>query len=90
MTKKLTSRVLAAREHLLGGGLLTRLEALVLFGVPDLTKIISDLRREGFIMQSRSTPYATVLTRVNKHAVLTPPANLPVNEIVLTEYWVSR
>lgn len=89
MTAK-TSRILAAREHLLGGALLTRLEALVLFGVPDLTKIISDLRREGFVVQSRSVPYASVITRVNKHAVLQPPANLPIKEIVLREYWVSR
>jgi hypothetical protein len=89
MTVK-TSRVLAAREHLLGGNLLTRLEALVLFGVPDLTKIISDLRREGFVVKSRSVPYATVLARVNQHAVLQPPPNLPVKEIVLTEYWVNR
>ena len=90
MKTKVTSRVLAAREHLLDGQLLTRLEALILFGVPDLTKIISDLRKEGFVVMSRSVPYATVLTRVNKHAVLQPPPNLPVKEIVLTEYWVNR
>lgn len=90
MSAKLTSRVLAAREHLLSGNLLTRLEAIVLFGVPDLTKIISDLRHEGYTVERRNVPYAAVLARVNKHAVLQPPPNLPVKEIVLTEYWVSR
>lgn len=90
MSGKGTSRVLAAREHLLAGNLLTRLEAIVLFGVPDLTKIISDLRRDGFVVEKRDVAYAAVLARVNKHAVLRPPPNLPIKEIVLTEYWVSR
>jgi len=90
MTKKLTSRVLAAREHLLEGNLLTRIEALILFGVPDLTKIISDLRKEGYVVKKREVPYLAVLTRVNRQAVLQPPANLPIKEIVLTEYWVNR
>ena len=90
MSGKLTSRVLAAREHLLSGNLLTRLEAIVLFGVPDLTKIISDLRREGYVVKRRTLPYAAALRRVNEAASLTPPPALPISDITLTEYWVSR
>jgi hypothetical protein len=37
----------AAREYLLEGNFITRLEAMVLFAVPDLTKIISDLRTKA-------------------------------------------
>lgn len=84
------SGVLAAREHLLSGQPMTRLEAIVLFGVPDLTKLISDLRRDGFIIETRQVAYAAAVARVNRHAVLKPPANLPVKEITLTDYWVSR
>lgn len=84
------SGILAAREHLLSGEPMTRLEAIVLFGVPDLTKIISDLRRDGFIVHTRQLPYLAAVTRVNRHAVLQPPANLPVKEIMLTDYWVSK
>ena len=84
------SGVLAAREHLLSGQPMTRLEAIVLFGVPDLTKPISDLRRDGFIIETRQVAYAAAVARVNRHAVLKPPANLPVKEITLTDYWVSR
>ncbi len=82
--------VLAAREHLLSGKPMTRLEAIILFGVPDLTKIISDLRREGCVIHTRSVPYVAAVMRVNQHAVLQPPANLPVKEIVLTDYRVGR
>jgi len=66
------------------------LEAIILFGVPDLTKLISDLRRDGYIIQTRQIAYAAAVTRVNRHAKLEPPANLPVKEISLTDYWISR
>src|SRR5690606_929334 len=82
--------VTAAREYLLSGKELTRLEAMVLFAVPDLTKIISDLRREGYEVKRRTLPYAAALRRVNEAASLTPPPALPISDITLTEYWVRR
>jgi hypothetical protein len=82
--------VLAVREHLAEGNPITNLEALTMFGVPGLTKIISDLRREGWVIKSRTVPYVAALARVNRVAKLTPPNNLPVREIRLTEYWVSK
>ncbi|WP_423141782.1 hypothetical protein ACOYW6_13310 [Parablastomonas sp. CN1-191] len=90
MTNNRHSGLLAAREHLLSGQPMTRLEAIILFGVPDLTKLISDLRRDGFIIEARQINYAAAVVRVNRHAVLQPPANLPVKEITLTDYWVSK
>ena len=81
--------VQAAREYLLGGNELTRLEAMVLFAVPDLTKIISDLRREGYEVMRQTLPYRAVLRRINQVATLAPPAALPVGDIFLTEYWVN-
>ena len=90
MTSLKHGLVAAAREHLLEGKSITRLEAMVLFGVPDLTKIISDMRRQGWIVHSRKIPYAAAMRRVNEYAVLQAPSNLPIKEIQLTEYWVSR
>jgi hypothetical protein len=82
--------VLAAREHLLEGKPITRLEAIVLYGVPDLTKLISDMRKNGWTVQSRRIPYAAAARRVNEYAVLQTPRNLPIKEIQLTEYWVTK
>jgi hypothetical protein len=82
--------VTAARDHLLEGSQLTRLEAIVLYGVPDLTKVISDLRRSGFNVVTESVAYAAALRRVNKNATLIPPAGLPTREIFLTQYRVVR
>ena len=81
---------LAAREHLVSGKPLTRLEALVLYGLSDLTKEISDMRKQGWIVKSRKVPFAMAVKRVNEYAVLKPPPNLPIREILLTEYWVSK
>jgi hypothetical protein len=90
MKKNRYGNILAMKEHLLSGNPITRLEAMVLFGIPDLTKPISVLRREGWIIKSRLLPFIAVVKRVNEHAVLQPPKNLPIREIQLTEYWLSK
>jgi len=82
--------VLAAKEHLLSGEPLTRLEAVVLFGLPDLTKLVSEMRRDGWVIKSRKVPYAKAVSRVNQYAELKPPKNLPVRDITFTEYWVNK
>jgi hypothetical protein len=80
----------AARDHLLAGNPLTRLEALILFGVSNLPELVYEMKKQQIRIEKRDVPYATAMVRVNKHAVLKPPANLPIREILLTEYWVSR
>lgn len=81
---------LAAREHLLSGQPLTRLEALVLFGLSNLPELVYEMRGQGFIIETKKVAYAAAMVRINKHAVLKPPANLPIREIQLTEYRVSK
>jgi hypothetical protein len=80
----------AAKDHLLSGQPLTRLEAIVLFGVANLPDLIKEMKREGWIIKSRLIPYAAAMVRINKFATLTPPNNLPIREIMMTEYSVSR
>jgi hypothetical protein len=81
---------LAVKEHLLGGKPITRLEALIFYGLSNLTDVISELRKSGWIIEKRSVPFAVAVKRVNEFAVLEPPKNLPIREIQLTEYWVSK
>jgi len=81
-----TSLALAIKEHLLEGNPITQLEGVCLFGVADITPTISDLRREGYKIDSKRVPYVRALRRINERATLSPPANLPVKEIMLTEY----
>lgn len=81
---------LALKEYLVAGNPITRLEAMVYFGVPNLTSNISKMRQEGWIVRSRKVNYMKVLLRINKVANLKPPGNLPINEIEMTEYWLEK
>lgn len=81
---------IAAKEHLLSGKPLTRLEAIILYGVSNLPDVVHELRRDKFIVKSRKVSYATAMVRTNVHAILKPPPNLPIREITFTEYWISK
>jgi hypothetical protein len=80
----------AAKDSLLGGRPLTRLEAMVLFGVANLPDVVKKMRREGWIVEQRFVPYAAAMKRINEHAVLKAPPNLPIREVMVTEYRVAR
>ena len=79
---------LAVKEHLHSGQPITRLEALVLYGVSNLPDVIGEMRKAGWTIESRTVPFAAAVKRVNEFAVLKPPENLPIREIQLTEYWL--
>tara|TARA_R110000868_G_scaffold33659_2_gene122018 strand:- start:2224 stop:2424 length:201 start_codon:yes stop_codon:yes gene_type:complete len=66
------------------------MEALVLFGLSNLPELVYEMRKQKFKVESKKVSYATAMVRINQHAVLKPPANLPIREIMFTEYWVSR
>jgi hypothetical protein len=81
---------LAAREHLASGQPLTRMEAIILYGVANLPDIVKELRRQGWIINSRPITYAAAMNRLRQYAELHPPKGLPIREIMFTEYWVSK
>jgi hypothetical protein len=80
----------AAKDTLLRGKPLTRLEAMVLFGIANLPALVTAMRREGWLIQQRLVPYAAAMKRINEHAVLKAPPNLPIREVMVTEYRVTR
>jgi hypothetical protein len=81
---------MAVKEHLLEGHPLTQLESITLFGLSLLSRTISRMRKDGWVIKSQRVPYAKALNRVNQFAQFTPPKNLPVRDVYLTEYWVQR
>jgi hypothetical protein len=76
----------AASDHLLSGHPITRIEALILFGVSNLPALITDLRRKGFTIKTRKVTYALTMRRINQVASLAAPKDLPIREITFTEY----
>lgn len=81
--------VTSAREYLLDGHPLTQVEALILFGAQDLTKLISNLRTEQYQVHRGTITFAAAIDRLRGHATLEPPIDLPVRAIRLTEYRVA-
>ena len=79
----------AVKDFLLTGKPLTSLEGGVLFGCTGLGRVVSRLRKAGFRIDTRKVSYALALRRINELAQLTPPADLPIREIFLTEYRVK-
>ena len=82
--------MIALKEYLLSDESITQIEALLIFGIQSLTRTITSLRRDGYIIKSQKISMITVLKRVNKYCVCQVPSNLPVKEIQVTEYWVSK
>lgn len=80
----------ACREYMLAGHRITNLEASLLFGVGNPNALISRMRKEGYVIKSETCTYAAILLRVNKYVQLTAPENLPIREILFTEYWLSK
>ena len=84
------SGVTALQEHLLSGNPITNVEALLLFGVRNLTCEISRLKKKGFFIQRNFVPMARAIQRLNENIVVTPPQNLPTRDIKFSEYRLTR
>ena len=80
----------ALKEHLLEGHRVSLLEAQLLFGVQSLNAELGRMKKDGFKIEIQSVPMAKVLRRINEYAVCKPPPQLPVREIMVSEYWVSQ
>ena len=90
MKRNIHGMKIMVAEHLSSGKSITRLEALTLYGVQNLHAEISRLRKEGWNIKSRTIFFAASVRRVNQNATYIPPKNLPVSEIQLTDYWLSK
>ena len=72
------------------GRRISRLESQILFGVQNLTADISQMKRDGYMIKSTKVPMARILKRMNEHGTVIPPKELPVRDILVSEYWISK
>jgi len=79
----------ALRTFLLEGNPVSVLEATLLFGVQSARYEMLRLKKEGYIVKKQRVPMIKILARLNGMAVCQPPSNLPVREILMTEYWIQ-
>ena len=80
----------AIKEYLLEGNEISLIEAMLLFGVQNLNAELARLRNVGFVVQKRRVPMAKILRRANQFCEVKAPSNLPIREILVTEYWLSN
>jgi hypothetical protein len=77
-------------DYLIDGHRVTRLDALLLFGVQNITAVISQLRQKGFLVKREKVLFIKTLVRINKKLKVEVPDNLPIKEIEVSEYWISK
>jgi hypothetical protein len=79
----------ALRMFMLEGNPITTLEAMLLFGARNPTAEIYRFREKGFIIKKQRIPMIKVFARLSKFTACQPPPDLPVREILMTEYWIQ-
>ena len=79
----------ALKSYLLEGNSVSTLEALILFGAQSPWREIQRLKKEGFVIKTQRVPMIKILARLNKITACKSPQNLPVREILMTEYWIQ-
>ena len=87
---KTYSPEMAVKEHLLEGHSLSGMEAMLLFGLRNPNAFFSDMRKQGFLIQKQAVPLAKVVRRINEFSKFEPPAQLPLRELSMTEYWIAK
>lgn len=90
MPKTNFSGASALLTHLLEGHLVSQLEAMMLFGVQNPASELTRLRKAGHFIHKRRVPMAKILRRMNQLCTALPPQELPIREIAMTEYWISK
>ena len=82
--------VSALTEYMIEGNRVSRIESLILFGVQNLNAANTIMRRRGRYIKSRRVPMAKIIRRLNQYCVCKPPKDLPLREILVSEYWISK
>ena len=85
MKKIKYGNVFALKEHMLNGKKITRLESILLFGVQNFTAVLSNIKKDGYIIKKEPVAMAKVIIRrINKYTSCKPPKNLPIQTITCT------
>ena len=82
--------VMALKEHIISGNKISRIEALVLFGVQDLNRELLRMKKKGFIIKNSKVTMTKIIVRLNKFSICKPPKDLPTNEVIMNEYWINN
>tara|TARA_B100000780_G_scaffold270796_1_gene231012 strand:- start:1296 stop:1571 length:276 start_codon:yes stop_codon:yes gene_type:complete len=80
----------ALTEYMIEGNRISRIESLLLFGVQNFTAVLTIIKRKGFIVKKTSVSMAKIIRRINKNLKCEAPKNLPIRDIIMSEWWISK
>jgi|TARA_B110000967_G_scaffold189955_1_gene214180 hypothetical protein len=80
----------ALTEYMIEGNRISRIESLLLFGVQNFTAVLTTIKRKGFIVKKTSVSMAKIIRRINKNLKCEAPKNLPIRDITMSEWWISK
>ncbi len=80
----------ALTEYMIEGNRISRIESLLLFGVQNFTAVLATIKRKGFIVKKTSVSMAKIIRRINKNLKCEAPKNLPIRDITMSEWWISK
>ena len=82
--------VSALTEYMIEGNRVSRIESLLMFGVQNLPEAIKAVKKKGFIVKKTQITMAKILRRLNKDLSCKAPKNLPIRDIIMSEWWISK
>jgi len=80
----------AVTEHMLSKQPITRLEAINLYGMQDLTGAMSKMKKEGYVIERTVVPMERAVKRLQGVIAYKPPRNLPTQELKISEYVLTK
>ena len=80
----------ALEEYVLKGNRISILEGVLYFGVSNPYEAIRRLKQKGFIIKKSPVTMAKILTRINKQLKVDHFKNLPISDINMHEWWLSK
>ncbi len=81
---------MALLSEMENGRRVSLIESQILFGVQSFNRDLTRMKREGYLIKSQKVPMAKIIKRINEFCIVKPPEELPIREILVSEYWISR
>ena len=90
MSRLRYGNISALTEYMIEGHKVSRIESLILFGVQNLPEAVKAVKKKGFIIKKTPITMAKIIRRLNKDLKCETPKNLPIRDIIMSEWWISK
>ena len=80
----------ALTEYMIEGNRISVLEAVLYFGISNPYETVRGLKKKGFIINRTEVTMAKILRRINENLDCKTPKNLPIRDIIMSEWWISK